>query len=306
MKDDFEKLHSASQEAVMQEQERMSLRDSLIDHIAKHPLRDEAEAVVPESRITYIGISLLVSVIALLLFASIGRCVEPGRACAAVQHFDSFFAPKTALPRFLADIFLFITYLAEPTVVLGIGVVVILVLALVHERRVAALVLSGFVIGDVLAEFFKSFFLRIRPPELLYLLPRTGYSFPSGHAIVAMVFYGFMGYCLMEAVPESSPAKRRLIVCITALIVFLIGASRVILGYHYASDVVGGWLLGGAVLSLLIAAYHTAHISWKVEDSPWGRFSHGLRIGIIAALVIFLGFWVIMFYITHPIQFVIS
>lgn len=112
-----------------------------------------------------------------------------------------------------------------------------------QKRRRQALTVVASLAGSWLAnELLKALFHRQRPGGL-WLTPATGYSFPSGHAMVSMSFLLVMAQLL----GAGQPARQRWLLTAGAVIVSgLIGASRVYLGVHYASDVLGGWI-GGAL-----------------------------------------------------------
>jgi membrane-associated phospholipid phosphatase len=77
----------------------------------------------------------------------------------------------------------------------------------------------------------------------------TGGSWPSGHATETTGLYGGLVLCALSTHP--APAWRRLLILVLVALLALIGVSRVVLGVHYPSDVVGGWLLGAAWLTAL-------------------------------------------------------
>ncbi len=92
-------------------------------------------------------------------------------------------------------------------------------------------------------------FLIHRPrPEGFRLIDETGYSFPSGHSMVAMAFYGFLVYLIWHY--EKDYVKRWIWCCCLSLTIVGIGVSRVYLGVHYASDVLAGFLISLAWLAL--------------------------------------------------------
>jgi undecaprenyl-diphosphatase len=116
-----------------------------------------------------------------------------------------------------------------------------------HRRQtvvLAAVSLSG----ELLLQLLKLAFHRPRPPVFFGLSPAETYSFPSGHAFIATVFYGLVAGILMAG--EPSRRKRRGMAAIALVAALLIGYSRVYLGFHYPSDVLGGWLLAAAWLAL--------------------------------------------------------
>lgn len=93
---------------------------------------------------------------------------------------------------------------------------------------------------------------RPRPELFEHLEKVNGYSFPSGHALATFVIYGLAAYFLAESLPN----RRRLIFFITTVLLLLIGLSRLYLGVHWPSDVLGGWLIGTALLAASIWWYH--------------------------------------------------
>lgn len=91
----------------------------------------------------------------------------------------------------------------------------------------------------------KHFFVRPRPNELR-LIEETGYSFPSGHAMASTAFYGLLIYIVYKEIKNK---KIRNTICILlAILISLIDISRIYVGVHYTSDVLGGTCLSIAYL----------------------------------------------------------
>lgn len=104
--------------------------------------------------------------------------------------------------------------------------------------------------GWLLNEGLKRIFHRARP-AIEHLVEAGGYSFPSGHAMVSMAFYGMIGYLLWSNLrTRLKPAYY--VILLTALLVIAIGTSRINLGVHYPSDVVAGFAAGGTWLIVCI------------------------------------------------------
>jgi membrane-associated phospholipid phosphatase len=147
-----------------------------------------------------------------------------------------------------------VTFLGDAPTLAAIGVVVAIVLAV--RRRWSLLLgwaaaLSG--VGE-LNPFLKGIFRRLRPqlPEPWIMEP--GWSFPSGHAMGSFVTYGFLAYLLTRITPANFP--RRTAIVALAFFVLLIGFSRIYLGAHYLSDVVGGYAAAAVWLTFCVLMTH--------------------------------------------------
>lgn len=142
-----------------------------------------------------------------------------------------------------------VTYFASATFLqIAYGALVLLYLFFKNWKRVleiAAIGIGGFVVNY----FMKLSFHRLRPPNPL-IDKLENFSFPSGHATSAFIFYGLLTYLVWKT---KLPKLYKYIVG-TALILFslLIGFSRIYLRVHYPSDVLAGFCIGFAWLSLTV------------------------------------------------------
>jgi membrane-associated phospholipid phosphatase len=155
------------------------------------------------------------------------------------------------VPDVLNPFFLVLTELGDKK---GIGIVALLVLGgLLRKRNFlgAAAIALSVAIGNEVNKLLKDWIGRPRP-ELDHLGHVDSLSFPSGHAMVGLVFYFLIAYLVIEEL-KSSTAKK-IVILLTALLLLLIGASRIILQVHYPTDVIGGFAFGyiWVMLSLFI------------------------------------------------------
>lgn len=150
--------------------------------------------------------------------------------------------------------------IAEALSALGsvVGTCVVIALALVVlRRRNAAIVAIGVPFAGFLTDtLLKLVIRRPRPLNALIPLPAS-YSFPSGHALVAAATYLTIGLLLADRL-RTARAKA-LCVAVCAVIALAIAGSRVYLGVHYWSDVVGGLILG-TMLALAGRRYYVARL----------------------------------------------
>ncbi len=129
----------------------------------------------------------------------------------------------------------------------AIGIISITILILVFEKSKNIkyyTVLNLFII-TLANQILKFIIGRPRPVEHR-IIDQSGYSFPSGHSMVSMAFYGFLMYVIYKNVENR---KLKLTLCIAlAILILLIGISRIYLGVHYASDVIAGFCLSVSYL----------------------------------------------------------
>lgn len=126
----------------------------------------------------------------------------------------------------------------------------ILSIVIKNKKMVIAIWLNLAVI-TVLNIILKGIVQRPRPTEFK-MIDESGYSFPSGHSMISMAFYGFMIYLVYKYI-KNKYLRWSLIVFLGILII-LIGVSRIYLGVHYTSDVVAGFLISISYLIIYIGA----------------------------------------------------
>jgi undecaprenyl-diphosphatase len=132
-----------------------------------------------------------------------------------------------------------LTALGDPTVLVIAGFGLALWLWLRGRGRFALGALLVILVGRGLSEVQKYWIARARPDFEPHLVVVKTPSFPSGHSTSSMIFYLILALAL---VPEGR--RRRLAVTCAILLSLLIGVSRVMLGVHWPSDVIGGWSFG--------------------------------------------------------------
>jgi len=143
---------------------------------------------------------------------------------------------------------------------------------LIHGKRLSAfLMVLGLAGGVFLSEGLKALFDRPRPPAAYQVVETLNASFPSGHALLATVFYLSVGVMLTRAFPRNR-MKAYTLGCAVVL-VLLIGLTRIYLGAHWASDVAAGWGIGAFWAMLLwLFAYamerrQRLHMA-RLQDEP--------------------------------------
>ena len=135
----------------------------------------------------------------------------------------------------MTNFMLFMSHLGSAITLIVLTIAFILLLKnKTNSKFIAINLVLVFVINRIL----KLVIARPRP-EVLQIVQESGYSFPSGHSMSAMIGYGL----LVLEVQKSSLKYKKVIEIFLMMMIFLIGLSRIYLGVHYFSDVIGGFLL---------------------------------------------------------------
>ena len=131
-----------------------------------------------------------------------------------------------------------------------LSIATIALLLLIKNKKIGLSIFSNIVIITILNQLLKRILRRPRPTEFR-IVEETGYSFPSGHSMVSMAFYGYLIYLIYRYI-KNKYVKWTLIT-ILSILICLIGISRIYLGVHYTSDVLGGFLLSISYLVVYIS-----------------------------------------------------
>lgn len=150
-----------------------------------------------------------------------------------------------------------------PQQLIVFGAIILFIGALGFRVQAVALLASS-VGAALLNEVVKQLVNRPRPsaPAVNVLGHVGGYSFPSGHVMSYLAFFGFLAYLIWIGVKHAALRWTLLLPCL--FLVIAVGPSRIYLGAHWASDVIGAYLLGGIWLSVVLRLY----VAWLDRRRP--------------------------------------
>ncbi len=130
-------------------------------------------------------------------------------------------------------------------------ILVIVLFIVIKNRRIRISIFLNLVIITTLNQLLKRILQRPRPSEYR-IIEETGYSFPSGHSMVSMAFYGYLIYLIYKYVKNKY--VKWISIMLLSILICTIGISRIYLGVHYTSDVLGGFLISISYLIIFISA----------------------------------------------------
>lgn len=119
----------------------------------------------------------------------------------------------------------------------------------IKNKKIGCLIGTNLVLVTILNQILKFILQRPRPTEFR-IINEVGYSFPSGHSMISMAFYGLFIYFIWKKVKTKS--LKVLLTILLSLFILAIGISRIYLGVHYTSDVIAGFLVATSYLILYI------------------------------------------------------
>jgi undecaprenyl-diphosphatase len=191
----------------------------------------------------FLTVGLAMAGAALLLFVTVAALVAGG-ATQRIDHAVLLWFNARATPR-LDTAALEITALGSVYVSAVVLLVATLFLWETRHRYSAALLWVAVMGGWLLNTMLHAVFDRPRPDLFEWRVPNGGASgYPSGHAMGAMVLYATLAYLVIRL--EGTRKLQRVTVAVFGAAIVLVGLSRLYLGVHYPSDVIGGFLVGFA------------------------------------------------------------
>ena len=125
----------------------------------------------------------------------------------------------------------------------------ILLIFIIKDKKIPLSIIINLVAVFLTSQVFKLLFRRARP-DGVSLVSASGYSYPSGHTMVSCAYFTFIVYLLCKHIKNK--LMKTLLIVFSAIMILLIGLSRIYLGVHYLSDVLGGFLLGIAYLMIYL------------------------------------------------------
>jgi undecaprenyl-diphosphatase len=169
--------------------------------------------------------------------------MEPTSFDLSVQEF--FFSHRNS---FLNKVVSLLTRCGDTITIIALCIILLM---LKNRRTYGIPVTIAALVGVAIYKPMKHLFLRARPDVALHIITQGGYSFPSGHATSSIIVYGLLFYLIQKNCRHK--ALKVVLSTICGFLAIFIGLSRIYVGVHWPTDVIGGWLIGGGVLLLSIA-----------------------------------------------------
>ena len=145
-------------------------------------------------------------------------------------------------------IFINITKIGNTTIIL-----LVIIILLLKINRKNQKILSFTVIITVITNQIIKYIIKRPRPNHIRLIKQGGYSFPSGHAMISIAVYGFLLYYIQTN--SKNKKQKNLLSVLLTILILMIGCSRVYVGVHYPTDIIGGYCLSIYILKMVIYFY---------------------------------------------------
>ena len=142
------------------------------------------------------------------------------------------------------------TNLGGALVLIGMSLIIMFI---IKDKKISMAILINLISVFLLNQLMKLIFQRSRPDRLHWLINEIGYSFPSGHAMISMAYYGFLIYLVYTHINKK---YKWILIILLSVIIILVGLSRIYLGVHYLSDILAGFLVSIAYLIIFVFCYN--------------------------------------------------
>lgn len=189
----------------------------------------------------YLIIAFIISVISIIGFSLISLLITDRK----IIHFDRIIIDSIQglESTVLTNVMKFFTFIGSAPFVIVLSLFLLFFLyKVLHHRLELILVVAAITGSAILNGILKNFFQRVRP-DFHRLIEIEGYSFPSGHAMNAFTVYGIISFLLWRHI--SSWLGRWTLIFVSVVMILAIGFSRIYLGVHYPSDIMGGYFASG-------------------------------------------------------------
>lgn len=229
--------------------------------------RANATQTAPQIASRHLVLGIIFSIVFTLIFARLFDFVQDhGKTVTPFDRSILYFMYHHRTPH-LTQAATVLAHMGSPPVIAGVALVSAVVGIFWRKVRGAAWTMPIAIIGSgVIIQAVKLVIKRPRPSFFAPLLHESGFSFPSGHSLIAMVVYGLLGYFLMHL---FRPVWARLAVrALTVVVVVAIGVSRVYVGVHYPTDVLAGWVAGVPWLITCLALHEVLAHRWPSSGEP--------------------------------------
>lgn len=233
-----------------------------MNSFGKYQIKSLSKSIIAPVIFFEVVFGIILSFVGLAIFFNISAAVTHGQTQAA----DGYITNLIYLFRadWLTLVMFAVSFLGSEAIIFGLVLVTIMLTIRKHKRE--AFIFSLLLIMGAIATNGLKIFYKVPRPDILPLAELSSYSYPSGHALNSFLFYSTICYFIYHF------TKHRIISAFvfvsSAVLVFLIGVSRVYLGVHRPSDVAAGFVVGFWLLVTTIVIERSLMFFGFIKEKP--------------------------------------
>jgi undecaprenyl-diphosphatase len=214
-----------------------------------------------------ISIALVTSVISAILFGLIAKRIGESKTLNFDVTIISYIRGMES--PLLTKLMTFFTEIGNGLSIVVITIIVMIVLYKFLDHRRELLFLAGVIMGSSLLNVLLKLLFQRERPTIDRLVEAIGYSFPSGHSMAAFSLYGALAFLIWKHL--NTVLGRVMVLIVSSLFIVTIGISRIYLGVHYPSDIIGGYLMSACWLTSSIWFYQS--YSERLERAKFKKYA---------------------------------
>lgn len=156
-----------------------------------------------------------------------------------------------------------ITVLGNTAVIVPLSLIIAFIFYQKQWKMESFFILTNLVVMGIASTALKFVYQRPRP-SIEWLIDTIGYSFPSWHTASTMIVAGALVIIAQQRMKVG--VVRSLLQAVLLLIAALVALSRIYIGVHYPTDIIGGWLLAFSILLVLYPFYDQKRFEWRFQS----------------------------------------
>ena len=185
----------------------------------------------------------------LIIFIILFLAIVKGVTNQSIINFDT--NTYSVVSKYISNDFTgFVIFVTKFGSRLYLIVISLIILLFIKKKKYGFSILFNWFLSTLITNLLKIIIKRPRPIGI-NLISEGGYSLPSGHSMISMVFYGYLTYLIHKNIKNKT--IKYFLIFILSILIISIGLSRIYLGVHYTSDVLAGFLVGLSYLIIYVS-----------------------------------------------------
>lgn len=215
-----------------------------------------------------LSLRLLIAFIFCLGFAVLFGYIAASIQNESIENFDSVVIGfvQGMESDWLTPLMKVFTWIGSWYIVGPVTIIAFLLIFFVYKDHSKSFLLVTVIVGTIVLNTLLKFYFKRERPEIYRILDANGFSFPSGHTMMAFSLYTIIAYIFWRNVKK--PIYRVFLIMFTVFMISIISIGRIYLGVHYPSDIAGGIIASFLWVTIVVAAFRFYQKKSSTKKNP--------------------------------------